>query len=206
MTRPSLTRATRPLRLAALALAAASTLALTACGDDAVDQPTPSTTSSASRTPSSGPSQSTTPSVSITDDSTIDVIDPVDRQGVIDAIARYWTQWNQIARLGGDPLTIYDVSHEPLSDIAYGTLREWQESGTRQTGDVLVDVIEVFPPEADILYADVCVDTTAADIVDAAGQSKWDPSEPRRTASVFAVSRRGGVYLPTVETSSLDPC
>ncbi|MDR1214087.1 MAG: hypothetical protein LBK54_08420 [Propionibacteriaceae bacterium] len=204
MTRPPLTRATRLVRWAALALATASTLALTACGDDAVDQPTPSTKPSVSRTPSASPSQSTTPSVSITD--VIDPLDPLDRQGVSDAIARYWTQWNQIARLGGDPLTIYDVSRDPLSDTAYGTLREWQESGTRQTGDVQVTVIEIFPPEADVLYADVCVDTTAADIVNAAGQSQWDPSEPRRTASVFAVTRQGGVYLPTVETPSLDPC
>jgi hypothetical protein len=180
-------------------------LALTACSDGAVDQPTPRGSSS-SPPPSASRTPSTSPSASTSATGPADPIDPTDRQGVTDAIVRYWTQWNQIARQGDDPLTIYDVALDPLSDTAYGTLREWQESGVHQTGDVQISLIEIFPPESDLLYADVCVDTTAADIVDAAGQSQWDPSEPRRTASVFAVNRQGGVYLPSAETPSSDPC
>jgi hypothetical protein len=173
---------------------------LAACGGgQPTETPTPSATrSAAERTATTSPTPSAEPSASPAAASPTPVpsADPALR-GVPEAVARYYAAYNRLSQDPTlDPLSIYDVTLDPENNKAYAQLMALREARQHQVGNIVAEV-ETYIVNGDSTtsyIADVCVDTTGADIMDEEGQSVWTTGDARRTYATIWVEQMGTQY------------
>jgi hypothetical protein len=194
-------------RAAALGLAVLA-VTLGACGSGSAEPtpaPSPSRTA-ASPTASPTPSPSPTPSLSAPPAATATPDGEAEDRAVNDAVARYYAEYSRISRdPESDLLDIYNVAIEPQSERAYAQLAGVREAGQVQTGDIAATVAAHIDGDLpNTFIADVCVDTTAADILDAEGDSVWATHDLRRTWASIWITQMGAVYAVSDVQPHLD--
>jgi hypothetical protein len=190
-------------------LAAVLGLALAACGSGPpTGSPSPSltpTAASQSASPTPSPSPSPSPETPDGPPSTTPTEDP-DARGVRDAVTSYYAEFNRLSRdPAADLLDIFNAAVDPQSERAYAQLVGVRDAGQTQTGDIQAVVDAYILADApNTFIADVCVDTTAADILDADGESVWEPYMLRRTWASIWVVRMGSAYAVSDIQAHLD--
>jgi hypothetical protein len=129
--------------------------------------------------------------------------------GIRQAVAQYYAIYNQLAQNpDSDVTTITNITLDRATDQTYERLLANRSSGQQQIGPVSGSVLVTMPTgESGVAYlADVCVDTSQAEVLGPDGRSVWRPEDKRQTAAVFTLERRGSSFLITDILYTTDTC